>query len=879
MQYVNTAFPLKQIVSGILLSFCAFQTFAEPLAPETAVYAGEWLPVYPQVSVNGSTADGLFKFMSHHGRLFVQTDTLVSLGVRVPLSHVQQAKQAERKAGDTDGTIAPEQNTISLAAAGSESETEPAASERPSEKGLSENPTELDGQSPTDNQAYQAGNPTAANTASSGWLELETIPELHVQYDAAAQTLALTAPLDWLNLPVTHIGKEAEYAYNIARAGFAGVLNYDYNMARNGNGEISHGVLAESRFTTPVGYLSHNHLWNQHKEDKPNVSKNVRLDTYWRSTWPEQGLVLTVGDVLAGQLGGSGSRLGGVKLEHTYRTQPWRNTAPLRSYLGETTLPGTVDLYLNGVKQYSQEVGAGKYEITLPPSISGSGTAQVVATDVLGRQVSVDLPLYRGTGMLAKGLNEWSLEAGYLRRGYGISDFDYHKTLVASGAIRYGISHFLTGQLHAQGGGGYRQFGAAANTVIGSLGQLNLSHAQSRFKQHKGAQSSVFFSTQQGAWSFGAGWSHYDNSFSELSRILDEKAFQPESGHARTASASLGWSSRKLGSFALSYLHNKRSAEQQTDKIGTFNWNANIGKRVSVYLNVAHNFNNSEQRSLYGGVSLSLDKGYSANVGSQRDGDGNRSHRLSLSKSSAGLGSPSWSIGWQQQSNNHAKRQGHLNGYVNYDTQYGDFRGSVYNTRGVTNWNAGVRGGIVLMRGDVFAARTVNDSFAVVSAGGMAGVPVTLFNNTVGKTNRKGLLLVPNLSAYQKNTLDLDITDLPQNVQVEHSRVQAVPTEHSGVAVDFKINIMRAASLTLKNAEGGFIAESAVIVREDGTPVAVVGFDGRAFIEHLAEGRNRFTVQLPESGGECRFDMDYQAGQYKDSLPDLGEMICLQPTQ
>ena len=87
------------------------------------------------------------------------------------------------------------------------------------------------------------------------------------------------------------------------------------------------------------------------------------------------------------------------------------------------------------------------------------------------------------------------------------------------------------------------------------------------------------------------------------------------------------------------------------------------------------------------------------------------------------------------------------------------------------------------------------------------------------------------------------------------------------------------ASLTLKNAEGGFIAESAVIVREDGTPVAVVGFDGRAFIEHLAEGRNRFTVQLPESGGECRFDMDYQAGQYKDSLPDLGEMICLQPTQ
>ncbi|QMT36524.1 fimbria/pilus outer membrane usher protein [Neisseria wadsworthii] len=860
MRYINTAFPLKRITAGVLLSVCAFQTCAAPPVPKAAAYTDGWLPVYPQVSVNGSTSDGLFQFMSHHGRLFVQTDTLVSLGIRVPHSHVRQAKQAEARAADTDGTAVSATNTDSAA---HESETEPTASERPSE-----NLPEIDNQ---ESQTQQ--------TAAAGWLGLETIPDLAVQYDAANQTLALTAPLDWLNLPVTRIGKETEHAYHIARAGFAGVLNYDYNMARNGNGDISHGLLAESRLTTPVGYLSHNHLWNRHKENRRNVDKNVRLDTYWRSTWPEQGLVLTAGDILAGQLGGSSSRLGGIKLEHTYRTQPWRSTAPLRSYLGETTLPGTVDLYLNGVKQYSQEVGAGKYEITLPPSISGSGTAQVVATDVLGRQVVVDMPLYRGTGMLAKGLNEWSLEAGYLRRGYGLRNFDYGKKLVGSGALRYGISHFLTAQVHAQGGGGYRQFGAAANTVIGSLGQLNLSHAQSRFKQHKGAQSSVFFSTQKGAWSFGTGWSHYGNSFAELGRIADKDEFKPEPGHTRTASASLGWSSRKLGAFALSFLHNRRSAERQTDKIGTFNWNFNVGKRIGVYLNTSHNFSNRTQRSIYGGVSLSLDKGYSANAGSHRDGGNNQTHRISLSKSSAGLGSPYWNVGWQQQSGNHGKRHSHLNGYLNYDTQYGDFRGSVYNTRGVTNWNAGVRGGIVLMRSDVFAARTVNDSFAVVSTGGMGGVPVTLFNNTVGKTNRKGLLLVPNLSAYQQNMLDIDITDLPQNVQAEHARVKAVPSERSGVAVDFKLNIMRAASLTLKHSYGSVVQEGATVYREDGTPVAVVGFDGRAFIEHLAEGRNRFTVRLPENGGECRFDIDYRAEQYKGSLPDLGETICTNSTK
>ena len=356
--------------------------------------------------------------------------------------------------------------------------------------------------------------------------------------------------------------------------------------------------------------------------------------------------------------------------------------------------------------------------------------------------------------------------------------------MVGSGTLRYGFTPYLTAQIHAEGGGGYRQMGGAATAVIGTIGQVSLNHAQSRYQGQQGKQSSAFFSTQRGNWSFNTGWSHTDGTFSNLDVVANPAAFRPENADIRTYSAALGWNHALLGTFNVSYLRSKHGSETD-DKVGSLGWNRNIGKRTSLFLNTAQNFNESKQRSVYGGLSVSLDKNYSVTASSQRDTDGSRSHRLALGKSSEGLGSPSWNIGWQREENSRNERRNHLNGYLNYDTQYGDARASVYNTQGSTQWNAGWRGGLALMRGGLFATRNINDSFAVVSTDGVAGVPVSLYNNSVGKTNRKGLLLVPNLSAYQKNIIDIDSVDLPQDMQAEHSRIEAVPSERSGIAVDF----------------------------------------------------------------------------------------------
>ncbi len=337
-----------------MLCFYALPSPAQDILTQAApaAYEQAWLTVYPQVKVNGSIRDGIEPFMSRNGVLYARPESLRAYGIALP--------DAEAAEAGKNG-IVPE---------------------------------------------IQDG----ASTPGAGvWFELSAIPGLQAKYDASAQTLDLTAPLEWQpDLKTARIGAPQENRYAIAKPGFAAVLNYDANISRNRSGNGTQGVFGEIRLSTPWGYLNHTQFANRSRNKESGAHGNTaRLDTYWRTVWPEQGISLTVGDTLTGQIGSwGGTRIGGIKISRTYNTRPWKQTAPLRSYLGKSTLPGTVDLYLDGVKQMSRDIEAGEYELILPPSISGRSNAQVVATDVLGRTVVVDMPLYGGSGLLAKGLNE-----------------------------------------------------------------------------------------------------------------------------------------------------------------------------------------------------------------------------------------------------------------------------------------------------------------------------------------------------------------------------------------------------------------------------------------------------------------------------------------
>ncbi len=64
------------------------------------------------------------------------------------------------------------------------------------------------------------------------------------------------------------------------------------------------------------------------------------------------------------------------------------------SFKGQVALPSQVDLIINGIKQFSENIVPGQFDIQSVPSITGAGNAQMVITDINGQQQVLIFPLY-----------------------------------------------------------------------------------------------------------------------------------------------------------------------------------------------------------------------------------------------------------------------------------------------------------------------------------------------------------------------------------------------------------------------------------------------------------------------------------------------------
>lgn len=176
-----------------------------------------------------------------------------------------------------------------------------------------------------------------------------------------------------------------------------------------------------------------------------------RLDTNWRTSFPDTMLALTVGDTLTSSLIWSRpTRIGGIQIGTDFGLQPYMPTTPLPAYLGSATLPSNVELYVDGVRYYNGEVPAGSFQINTMPNISGAGTGQVMMTDALGRTSVQNFSFYNDQQLLREGLTARSAELGTVRENYGYSSFDYASAPVLSATWRRGFSNTLTAGAHAE---------------------------------------------------------------------------------------------------------------------------------------------------------------------------------------------------------------------------------------------------------------------------------------------------------------------------------------------------------------------------------------------------------------------------------------------
>lgn len=691
-------------------------------------------------------------------------------------------------------------------------------------------------------------------------VRLKSLPGLQIKYDAATQSVEINASAEVLRLPTTVVDTSTTIVPK-ASASPGLLLNYDLYGTQGRGNTSSLNALTELRAFTGSTVLSNTMMSRSTRLPSEGwTHDSVRLDTTLSTSFPEDMLTLRVGDTTTASLPWSRStRIGGVQLSRNFALQPYRTTTPLPAFLGAAALPSQVELYINGMRQYTGQVPAGPFQLKTVPSINGAGNAQVVLTDAFGRATTLDFSLYDTQRLLEAGLSDWSVDLGMVRKDYGLRSFQYGSDPAASGTWRYGVNNSFTMEAHGEATKGLVKAGVGGAWLLGQSGVLAGAVARSSYRSEQGSLVNLGYSWRDNHFNFAV---EGTRTYGEYRDVASLYGSAPPRGSGR---ASVGYTTGSFGSFGLSYLYLRYPAQAAT-RLASVYWFSAIGRSASVNVSLNQNLDNRRERSLYVGFTWALDGKITASTGVQRDGD-RTTFSADAQSSIPGEGGIGWRAGLRQGGGQNGGQA-----EVDYLGRYGRAMAGISVLGDSRYAYAGATGSIAFMGGQPFAARRIDDAFAVVSTDGIAGVPVRLENRDIGTTDSHGMLLVAPLRAYQNNQLSIDPMQLPADVRIERVKTVATPSDRAGTLVRFGITPVNAAALLLADEAGKPLPLGSRVRVNGGTgEPALVGFDGAVYLESL-QARNTLEVQTP-GGGRCRVSFDYR--KEGAGIPQIGPLRCL----
>lgn len=322
-------------------------------------------------------------------------------------------------------------------------------------------------------------------------VKLADLPGVNVQYRESTQSLSFEAG-DKALVPVVLDESALQPPLNpdSVETSTGAVLNYNLFVDGSGAGLHATGQY-DFRFISRYGVGQTTGFANWRPPSKGGF-EHVRLDTQWRYVDVRRVLAMTVGDTIAdgGQLA-TAYRMAGVQIRRNYNERPDLVATALPVLTASAAVPSSVDLYLNGLRYFSGQVGRGPFEFRSLPNLGGGATATVVLTDASGRETKITKPLFFVPNLLPKGRIGFSLEAGFPRRNYGTRSFDYYPDFAASGTVAYGLSDRLTVLGHVEGTRDLWNASLGGITRLGDWGSLTAGLAVSRFQGRIGIRRRI----------------------------------------------------------------------------------------------------------------------------------------------------------------------------------------------------------------------------------------------------------------------------------------------------------------------------------------------------------------------------------------------------
>ena len=597
----------------------------------------------------------------------------------------------------------------------------------------------------------------------------------------------------------------------------------------------------------------------------------LRLDSTYSYSDPERMLTGRVGDTISGGLIWTRPiRYGGVQFQRDFNLRSDLVTQPLPNISGSAAVPSTVDVFVNSVKTYSQDVAPGPYSITNLPVVSGTGTAHVVVTDTTGRTSETAVPFFTTPTLLAKGLSDFSVDAGFARRNYGLLSFDYDKHPIGSAIGRHGVTDWLTLEAHGEGGAGLVNLGFGAIGRVGRWGTLSAALAGSHGNTRTGAQVYLDYDQEFNGFNVDISTQRTLKTFQDLASITATTTGSPSLAASFAAGVysldprppraldriTLGIPLKfDVASLSASFINLVETSGTRS-RILTMSVSRPLPYDASFFATGFVDLSQRNNIGLFAGISIPLGPRIRANAGGSL-GNSGRYAELDVGQT---LEPSDGSLGWRVRDleGSNAIRVGHAAYRSSYGTaqveisQQGKSIGGQGELDGSVGW---------INNGGLFVGNHIADGFAVVDTG-IAGVPVYRDNRLIGQTNPWGKLVVSDLRSYQGNQIGIDPVGLPANAEARSTKQMVAPAARSGVGLDFGVDrAVNAARVHLVDAAGRPIAIGSKGRRQGNSESFVVAYEGEAYVKHL-ESDNVVTIDLGDH--ECTAHFPYQpvsAGQ------------------
>ncbi|OAT36726.1 fimbrial biogenesis usher protein [Proteus myxofaciens] len=690
-------------------------------------------------------------------------------------------------------------------------------------------------------------------------------------FDVGLQQLNITVPQIFMNNDVRDFIPPELWDSGIKAA----ILNYNLtgSTTRNQTGKHSTYTYLSLQSGVNLGAwrFRDNSIWNH------STSGSGNRKTSWEhiATYIERGINqirsrLTIGDSYTTNDIFESFNFRGIQLASDKNMLPesLRGFAPVIRGVARGT--ADVSIKQNGYEIYRNTFPPGPFVIDDLYSGGNSGDLEVTITEKDGSKRTFTVPYSSVPLLQREGHTEYAVTLGNYRSG----NSQQNKPVFLQGSLLHGLSNGWTLYGGMQLANHYQSINAGIGKNIGAFGALSIdvTHANSELpddSDHQGQSIRFLYNKSISETGTSIRLAGYRYSTSGYYSFADT-TYKRMSGRTVLTEDGLVDIEPKFADY-YNLLYNKRAKIQ-------LSLTQQIAKQATMYITGSHetywNTNKSDRQLQVGvntqfkgvnlGVSYSLSKNSwqdendqllavnvnvpfsnwlrsdsdsiwrNANVSysGSHDLKGRMNNTVGLFGTLLKDNNLNYSVQTGYAGGGHANSSGTSNTSLNYRGAYGNANIGYSYSNNYRQTYYGISGGAIAHANGVTLSQPLNDTVILIKAPGANNVRVE--NQSGVATDWRGYAVIPYATEYRENRVALDTNTLANNVDLEDSVMDVIPTRGAVVQADFKpkvgVKVLMTifynnkpipfgATVSLENNQGGSIATEGGQVYLTGLPL------------------------------------------------------------